>query len=180
MPMPADALRAEAGFTLIELVVFIAVIGIALGGVLLAVNQASSRSADPLIQIRAAELGQAYLDEILPKKYDQHTGNDGQTPRCGSSDPGSQPCSATLGPESGETRARYDDVDDYNGLSDDPPLDAEGNARPGYAGYRADVSVAYAGSELPNLGNGDAKRITVTITTPQGESFAFAAYRTNF
>lgn len=175
MPMPAS-IRQQPGFTLIELIVFIVVIGVALSGVLLAVNQATSHSADPMIQIRAAELGQAYLDEILPKKYDANTGNDGQSPPCDSS--AGRPCSTALGVEAGETRATYDDVDDYQSLNE-APADAEGNPRPGYAGYRVVVGVAYAGTDL-GLANAAAKRITVTITTPQGETFPFSAYRSNF
>lgn len=179
--MPAERARPpRTGFTLIELIVFIAVIAIALTGVLLAINQSTARSVDPMINIRAAELGQTYLDEILPKKYDQNTGNDGGTPRCGSTDPGALPCSATLGPESGETRATYNDVDDYNGLLDSPPRDAQGNPRPGYTGYQVAVAVSYAGTELGLPANDMAKRITVTVTTPQGDRFPFAAYRTNF
>lgn len=174
MPMPASA--HQSGFTLIELIVFIVVIGVALSGVLLAVNQATSHSADPMIQIRAAELGQTYLDEILPKKFDANTGNDGQSPPCGFS--AGRPCSTSLGIEAGETRATYDDVDDYQGLNE-APVDAEGNPRPGYAGYRVAVSVAYAGTDL-GLGNTAAKRITVIVTTPQGEIFPFSAYRSNF
>ena len=174
MPMPASA--HQPGFTLIELIVFIVVIGVALSGVLLAVNQATSHSADPMVQIRAAELGQAYLDEILPRKFDANTGNDGQSPPCGA--PGAAACSTVLGPEAGETRATYDDVDDYQGLNE-APLDAEGNPRPGYTGYQVVVSVAYAGADL-GLGNTAAKRITVTVTTPQGDSSPFSVYRSNF
>ena len=66
MPMPVKH-RKQTGFSLIELVLFIVIVGVSLGGIILAVNQSVSRSADPMIAIRAVELGQAYLDEILPK-----------------------------------------------------------------------------------------------------------------
>ena len=67
---------------------------------------APSRSVEPMLQIRAAELGQSLMDEILAKPFDELTPLGGYPP-CSS-------CSASLGKEGTEARDDYDDVDDYN------------------------------------------------------------------
>lgn len=180
--MPAERLRRQGGFSLVELVVTIVIMAILFAGLAVLFFDQVRHSPQPVIATRAAELGQAYLDEILTKRYDERSGQGGM-PRCNSTDPGSQPCSAALGPEAGESRATYDDVDDYNGLDESPPRDALGNVRSGYANYRVQVSVAYAGTGANGLGLAtvqDAKLITVTVTTPQGEKIDFSAYRVNY
>lgn len=168
--------------SLIELVVTIVIMAIVLTGIAVLFFDTVKKTPEPVIDIRAAELGQAYLDEILTKRYDENSGQGG-TPRCNSTDPGSKACSTTLGPDPGETRATYDDVDDYNGLNESPPKDALGNTRTGYANYRVQVSVVYAGTGADGLGlasNQDAKLITVTVTSPLGTKMVFSAYRVNY
>ena len=170
----------QAGFSLIELVVFIVVLGVSLGGIMLAINQSVSRSADPMTAIRAVELGQAYLDEILPMRFDENSAQGG-SPRC-NENPLILACTtlAGFGPDAGpETRALFDDVDDYNGLDESPPQDANGIARAGYANYQVQVAVAYAGADI-GLAANDAKRVTVTVTAPDNQNHVFSAYRVNF
>lgn len=182
MRTPADCSRVQCrarGFSLIEMIVSIVTLGVALTAVAVLIYPAIEESPEPAVQIRAVELGQAYLDEILGKRYDANTGQGG-TPRCDSSDPGAQACTAALGPEAPETRALFDDVDDYHGLDDSPPVDALGNARGRYARYRVQVQVSYAGSALGLADERDAKRVDVTVTSPLGDQFPFSAYRVNF
>jgi len=186
---PAKRRPRQGGFSLIEMVVTIVVMAVVLGGVALVFYDTVRKSPEPLLNIRAAALGQAYLDEILTKRYDEHSGQGG-IPRCNSSDAGAQPCSATLGPDASptnaanpESRTEFDDVDDYNGLDESPPVDALGNVRTGYAGYRVRVKVAYAGTGANGLGLAnlqDAKLITVTVTSPMGDDMVFSAYRVNY
>lgn len=169
------------GFSLVEIIVVIVFISIAMVGILSAYSNAMQNSAAPLHQIRAIEVAQAYLEEILNKRFDETSGQGG-VPRCGSSDAGSQACTATanFGADAGETRALYDDVDDFHGLDELGLIDSLGNARVDYANYRAQISVRYAGDELSSIGVNDAKRINVIITTANGASFEFSAYRVNF
>ena len=131
---------------MIELVVTIVILAISLTGITMAVRGGISRSADTTLQVRTVALAQAYLDEILSKRFDEKSRNNG-IPPCRALPVPSQ-CSATLGPEAGETRASYDDVDDYHELDegDDPlnPLqDVEGNPRLGYENFRVRVNVRY-------------------------------------
>jgi len=171
--------RPQSGFTLVELIVFIVVVSLALTGVMLVINRTVTQAPVALVRTRALEIAQAYLDEIATRRYDENTGQGG-VPRCDSADPGAQSCSNLLGPESGETRASYDDVDDYNGLDDSPPKDVAGNPFPGYDGYRVQINVAYAGTEVGLSNDRLAKRVTITITAPDGQTIPVAFYRGNF
>jgi MSHA pilin protein MshD len=179
MLAPRLSPAAARGFTLVELIVFIIVVAVGLTGTLLVINHSVLLAPKALVRTRAMELAQAYLDEIATKRYDENTGQGG-IPRCDSTDTGSQACTTTLGPEGSETRATYDDVDDYNGIDDAPPVDAKGSPLANYADYRVQVAVEYAGLELGLADDRHAKRVTVTITTPLASSIPVSYYRTNF
>lgn len=177
--MPASHHARQRGFTLIELIVTIVVTAIALTGLGVGLITASRNSVTPVISMRAATLAQAYLDEILSKRYDELNGLGGIT-RC--SEPGQPPCSVTMGADAGETRASYDDVDDYNGLDESPPRDAFGNNETLYDGFRVQVSVNYDGSFSGGFGipQNTVKKITLRISAPLAGEFVFATYRGNF
>ena len=161
--------RVQNGATLVELVITIVIISVAIAGVVGAFALITGRSADPLNQTRAVELAQLYMDEILTQRYDNQTPVGGMPPYSGS---------CNIGPESGETRAGFDDVDDYHNLTDDPPATLQGPVA-GYTGFSVSVTVACAGGQV-GLASEDAKRIDLTITAPGGQDFAFSAYRANF
>ena len=168
----------QKGFSLVEMIVVIVVLAVALTGVTLAINETVKQSPKPLIQTRAMELAQTYLDEILAKRFDEQSGQGG-IPRCDSTDNAAQSCSNTMGDEEGGNRQLFDDVDDYHNLNNMPPVTASGNTLNVYNSYRVQVNVAYAGGDL-GLANRTAKRITVTVTTPLGNTIPVTAYRVNF
>lgn len=159
----------QRGATLVELVITIVVISIAIAGVVGAFALIAGRSADPLNHTRAVELAQLYMDEIITKKYDDASPLGGVPTYSGG---------CNIGPETGETRSTYDDVDDYHGTTDSPPASAEGTLA-GYDGFTVSVTVSCAGSEVGQP-NDEAKRIDLAITDPGGLSFGYAAYRANF
>ncbi len=173
--------KRVTGFTLIEIIIVIVIMAIAMASVLSAYTYSMRNSATPMQQIRAVELAQAYMDEILNKRFDETSGQGG-LPRCGSSDTGSLGCTSAVnfGAEAGEIRSLYDDVDDYNGLNDPVLIDSLGNVRTGYDNYSVQITVSYAGNELSSINNNDAKRIDIIVTTANGTSFNFSAYRVNF
>lgn len=201
--------KVQAGITLVELIVTIVILGIALVAVSLALSSGLSRSADTLLEIRAVALGQAYLDEILGKRFDERSSNGG-VPPC--RDPAIAPgvirdCTleANFGSEGleGTDRSRFDDVDDYHGLDEGSGgltpnlLDADGLPRSGYDNFRAKVDVRYihvllaadeeyqlSASALNNEDiddNYDAKLITVTVYYNGAvNGIMFSAYKSNF
>lgn len=177
MPLnrPATDVR---GFTLVELVVTMMVISIAVLGISQALSFAFARQSDGLWQAKAVALAESYIEEIGARRYDESTPVGG-VPPCG---PAALACSSIGG--EGEPRTRFDDVDDYDGLDEQPPVDADGNPRSDYQRYRVQVSVAYLDSgQVSALGLDDptdAKLVTVRVT-PTGEAtLSFPFVRANY
>jgi MSHA pilin protein MshD len=143
-------IKTQRGVSLVELIMFIVVVGVAGAALFKVYSYSVVRNVDPLIQVRALELAQTRLDEVLALKYDAATPTGG-IPACGAA--GVAACDNT--PD-----ANMNDVDDFNNVSDTP-----------YTGYTRTVTVATAS----NL-----KLITVTVTAPKSYSIRLAAYRANF
>lgn len=180
MRTPADT----RGFTLIEITVMVIVLAVALTGVTIAINRAVLQSPEALIQARAMQLAQAYLDEILMKRFDEHSAQGG-IPRCSSVDNLQQACTTVIpSSDPGENnRLDFDDVDDYHSLDEQPPQSISGTTLTNlsnYADFRVRVSVSFAGTELGFADNTRAKRITVNVVTPLGNTIPVSAYRVNF
>ncbi len=188
--------KRQAGLTLVELLATIVVLAIALTGITVMLQGGISRSADTMLQVRSVALAQAYLDEILGKRFDENSANNG-VPPCRAASPRLCTAEGSFGPDGGEIRRRYDDVDDYHGLDEgdgqvNPLQDAEGNTRNGYDNFRVQVDVRYInvgmGEEEENLGVNnelndefDAKLVTLTVThRTMSEDLIFSAYKANF
>lgn len=86
--------QRQSGLTLIELIVFIVVIGIGLAGILTVMNVTVRHSADPMVRKQALALANAVMEEIMLKEYADPDSSGGET-----------------------SRDTFDDVDDYNGKS---------------------------------------------------------------
>ena len=169
--MPAPAHRSS-GVTLVELVMFIVLIGIAFSALLLAISNFTRHSADPLLRKQALAVAEALLEEIelMPFTYcdpdDPNASSAASTAGC--STPGTED-TATLGPETGELRGDattpFDNPSDYNGASITL-----------VAGYPATISVTKAG--LGGIANNEALRISVTVTMPDSTTLSLDGYRT--
>ncbi len=177
--MTTEPYSISRGFTLVELVITIAVLSIALLAVAQSLQFSAQFGADTLWQTKTVELVQAYADEIQTKRFDELTPVGG-VPACGTA---STACSSVMGAE-GEVRSgginSFDDVDDYNGLDENPPIDSQGKPRTEYAGYRVQVDVGYAGIALGLPSDTDAKLIAIRITPPGQQPMPFNVYRGNF
>jgi len=189
--------EAQKGLTLVEVVVAITVIAVASTAIMLLLATAFRSSPDPQLRIKAVELGQAYMGEIFAKRWDENTPVGGGCVQpsgasaCGPPNPqavcpGSGPC----GPDGTEGRATFDDVDDYQNLTEGTACgfgtalrDASGDPRQGrYNGFCVEVTVAtgVGGAELQNVPADDAKRIDIQVTGPRNLTMTFTAYRLNF
>ena len=170
----------DAGFSLVELVVTLLLLTIAAVAMTSSMGFAMRYQSDGLRNVKTLALAQAYAEEILARRFDERTPLGG-VPACSAS---TTPCSPAGAFDDGESRAAYDDVDDYDGLDEAPPVDAAGNTLSGYDRYRVQISVAYAdAAQVAALGLDDAtdaKIVTLTITTPDGRSRNFPFVRANF
>jgi MSHA pilin protein MshD len=158
------AIVGQAGLTLVELTVSIAVIGIALSGTLLAMSRMSRNSADPMIVNQATAVSEAYLEEILLRPfYDPDLGAGGGT------------C-----PAKEATRDLYDNVCDYNGLDDSGARDQEGNAVAGLESYRVRVTVDSAATINGLTGAAEVVRVDVRVTNGSFVDLTLSGYRTRY
>jgi len=180
--MPFNSLLVNSrGFTLIELIIGIVVLSISLSIVSTLISPAEEKSADQILQVKAAELGQSFLNDISSRAFDHNSDMAGGRLRCGEAklDGSANPCSSVLGPEVGEdSRDLFNDVDDFNGY--ELKVNAQGESlHTSYTNFEIDVVVEYDGLSL-GLADGNAKLITVTITTPLGTEIKFATHKANF
>jgi type II secretory pathway pseudopilin PulG len=110
--------RRSAGVTLIELLVFIMIVGVALAGVLTSLNVANRASADPLRPKQALAIAEAMLTEVMAKDYCDPDANGTDN----NNDDDEASCLLRTNVREA-TRRDYDAIDDYNGFHFDtrPP-----------------------------------------------------------
>ena len=146
----------QAGLTLIELILFILVVGIGVSGVLSVMNITSQHSSDALVRKQALAVAESLLEEIQSHSFSDPDG---------------------AGPEA--SRQSYDDVSDYSGFSMTGIQDMEGNAISGLGSYNASVTVSSAAA-WNGVPAASVKTITVTVTAPGGESLSLSGLRTDY
>jgi MSHA pilin protein MshD len=176
--------KKQQGFTLVETIVGIVVLSIAFSIFTALIYPLGNQSAEQVHQIRAAELGQSMINEILGKAFDEKSDMSGGSQRCGET-PSICTLSKDLGFETGEVRATFDDVDDYNNINVvESSLGIGDGLDDIYIGFKVNVEVIndsnYNGESDSSDNDYTAKLITVTITTPQDFDFVFSVYRVNF
>ncbi|OGB33790.1 MAG: hypothetical protein A3F78_20645 [Burkholderiales bacterium RIFCSPLOWO2_12_FULL_61_40] len=157
------------GFTLIELIVFIVVIGAGLAGILSVMDNVVASSADPMVRKQAAALADSIMEEILLQPFcDPDTVNAVAVP----------PVCAAIGPPEAN-RTLFDDVDDYDGI--DEVVGAVGAVFVGLPvalnGYGVQIAVAPAAFDV--IANTNSKDITVTVTGGR-ETVVLRSRRTNY
>lgn len=144
--------------TLVELVITIVIIGIAAAALYTAMAAIGGRSADPMLRQQSLAIAEAYLEEILLQPF---------------LDPSDEVC-----PTAPANRSSYDNVCDYNGLSDNGARDARGQAVDALANYSVQVVVtaqAWAGLAASNV-----LYVQVTVTDPRGQQLQLGSYRTRY
>lgn len=186
----------QQGFTLIEIVVGLVIGSIAMAGLVSFFFSQTARTIEPMLQVRAAKIGEALMDEALSKRYAEPTPVGGYPPcsslvECG-----------VLGMDAGEfsvvageqipNRIAFDDVDDYNGycakqwpiedvLANTAPVGSSGRLKD-FQNYFMTICVIYDDNYDGVSSGFQAKLITITIFPPAGAAtpIEFKAYRSNF
>lgn len=143
----------QQGITLIELVMSMVIIAIALTGVLTVMNTTVRHSADPLLLSQSIAIAESYLEEILLQQY---------------SDP-----SPVASVEA--SRNLFDNVADYDGLSDAGAHDQLGNPITGLESFNVSVSVVST-----TISGMNAWQTTVTVAKAGIDNISLVGYRFDY
>jgi len=174
--------RARSGFTLIELVITIMVLAIGVTAFTRLMNASTIASVDPMIRQQAHAIAQSYLEEVMLNSF------------CDPNLPGSCPatcvagnicstCGGLASPAPAETRPDYDDVCDYNGLSDTGARNQFDVAIAALSNYNVSVTVDDSAVTLSGLSSssGQVVRVDVRVTHDTNPvDVTLSSYRTNF
>ncbi|HHT9127072.1 MAG TPA: type IV pilus modification PilV family protein [Candidatus Brocadiia bacterium] len=148
----------KCGFTLIEVIIFLVLAGIILPLIFIPFMTGLKSYSTPEVVSTATFLGEELMEEIKSKGFDEN--------------PASPTDPANLGPE-GESRSQYDDVDDYDGLTE---------TSSGFGNYSRSVTVFYVSADNLDADAGaitNFKRIQVTVTNSQIPNVAMATLVSN-
>ncbi len=188
----AGSRRRVRGLSLIELIMFIVIVGAGLAGILGVMNFTTRASADPLIQKQALAIAEAYLEEVLAMPFtycDPDDANAATAESTGAVNPADPTRCATnletnLVPENmggletrGSTTLPFDNVNDYNGLAG-VPANLDGTVISGLGAYQ--VSVEVVAEALGTVTAAESLRVTVTVTGPAATTVRLDGYRTRY
>jgi MSHA pilin protein MshD len=154
------------GFTMVETVICVVIVAVMLVAALEMIGTAARLRGTQTDQSRAAALARELLAEIMQYSY-----VDPELP------------TVLLGPELAETRGTFDDVDDYNGLTESPPQKPDGTPLPGFTGWTRSTIIEYADPTNPSatsITDTGLKRISIKVTTPTGRSSKLTALRSKY
>jgi MSHA pilin protein MshD len=179
-------MNRQRGFSLIETVIFIVIVGVAVAGMVTVFTTNVAHSPEPLLRQKAVALANFYMDEILRKKWNEASPAGGGCVNTGSGKCPAGPAAIAIGTD-GDTRANFDDIDDYNGVNDATPVDQSGIALANFNGYSVTVAVS-SGTALDPLTSGsrdidasDTLMIVVNVmVVATGDTISLTAYRGNF
>ena len=138
---------SKKGFTLIEIVMVIVLLGIIMPGVIFYFIQGVKDSAIPQRRTTAIFLAEALMEEIKSKRWDEVIAINSTC---------SNASAYPFVPDGGETRINFDDIDDFNGLSNIPPQNSQGANMTDYQGFTQQATVIYV----------DAADLNATAATP--------------
>jgi MSHA pilin protein MshD len=138
------------GVTIVEIVLSIAIVAIAASAILGVLAILAKGSADAMVRNQAVAIATAYLEEIKLKNF------------------------AADGVEG--SRSVYDDVSDYNGLTDVGARDQLDNPIVGLGTYTVRVTVGPG--TLGAIPAASVKRIDVNVQHSEGVNFTLSGYRT--
>ena len=173
-------LGVKRGATLIEVIMFMVIVGIAVAAVMSVFVGTTRASAEPLIRKQALAIAESLLEEVRLMPF---TFCDPDDPAATTAIGAGRFCGARNVGAGGRSETRYapltpfDNVNDYNGFAmaggildiTDPPI-------PGLGAYSATVAVtpfAFGG-----IAAADVLLITVTVTGPGGTAVTFDGIRT--
>lgn len=162
----------QRGFTLIEVIIFIVVVGAGMAGILSVSTTVVKSSADPMVRKQALAIAESVLEEVLQKEYcDPDTVDSSTNPPT---------CPVRIAADQEGSRNLYDDVDDYNAATQ--ALFNSGSGAGAWPvaldGYALAIAVTVDTTVVGNAAL-PAKRVQVTVSRGN-ESVALVGYRGNY
>lgn len=194
---PASSSRRR-GFTLIDVLVLIVLVGTVAGSFTVLFGKLSAQSAQALRDRQALALAESLLAEVRAMPFTYCDGGDARVAQATGAFAGGTGCAATvdgLGPEAGESRYlaanRFDGVSDYHGLQLPGPgclggiCNIAGNLLSGAGGMLTgcQAGVVMAAQALPGIAALDANgrpqvlRIVVTVRCPSAGDIVLEGLR---
>jgi MSHA pilin protein MshD len=180
-------MHGQRGVTLVELVVFIVIVGIAMAALFGAFNTFGRGSPDPLIRKQALAIAESLLEEVELMPFTFCDPDDANASTATSSAIGAGGCATlsedtAIGPEGGESRGNattpFDNVSDYNGYSIASIVDVTGTPVTLQGSYSANITVAQ--TALGGIAATESALVTVTVNGPNGAQVVLQGYRTRY
>lgn len=177
-------MKRSRGFTLIELIMFIVIVGAALAGVLSVFTNSVRSSADPMIRKQMIAIAEALMSEAVLHPFTYCDPDDANVLYANAADTLAGNCATTpevIGPELNETRISLatpvDNVNDYHA----PVAAAATNVLGGaiLAGYTSSIAITAVGGgagSLATLPAGAVLQIVVTVARG-GDNVVLTGYR---
>lgn len=153
----------QRGFTLIELIMFIVIVGVGVAGVLSVFTTSVKNSADPMVRKQALAIAESLLEEILLKEFKDPNGGTNGVSAC---------VLETVG-----NRSVWDDVCDYNTYTSTGITDVQGNSVAILSGYKVLPAVAVT---TVAVGGVNLKRVEVSVTDTQNNVISIVGYRGDY
>lgn len=172
------------GFTLIELIVAIVILGIGVGAFITLINSSTIASIDPLSRQQANAVARAYLEEILLQSFCDPNITSDCSATCSAGNTCSN-ASCTENTGGTETRATFDDVCDYDGIVNASITDQLGNPLTDLSNYRVSVDVVDdVGADINGLSGAASQslRVDVRVTNVNLSEIdlTISGYRANY
>ncbi|MGB1091866.1 MAG: type IV pilus modification PilV family protein [Oceanobacter sp.] len=160
--------RTCQGFSLIETLITIVILGVALTAISRALFDTVGHSSDPIWYSKASQVAQSYLDDALGLRYQEESPVGG----------GSLGSCTVAGPEGDEPgRVDFDDIDDYHGLTQTAEwLDEDAVS----AADQFQVSLSVFCQAPDGSAASNSKRVQITVTGPGELSVVMSAFRGDF
>ena len=147
--------KFERGFTLVEMIIAMVIIGVGLAGVIGVLSRAAVASTDPMIVKQMSAIAEGMMDEILLKPFGT---------------PGT--------PTNSCNRTGFDDIGDYNGYNQ-PACAVDGTAS--NADYMVNVTVAPGSGAITTGGIPANRSAIITVRVTHGnDNYTLVGWRTAF
>jgi MSHA pilin protein MshD len=160
--MSVIKVKRSLGFTLIELVIAIVIIGVGVVGVMAAFTASVRGSGDRLVDKQVLAVAEEMMEEVLLKPFATQP-NGSSTGTCGGA----------------ASRNAFNDMRDYNGYSTTGIYDAEGCAVTGLGAYNVSVSVQNPAATWNGIPAASVLQVNVTVTHGS-QSLTLTGFRTNY